>query len=389
MRAGRLTPVLGVFAAGLSFGAAEAAASLGWTIEPTPNPTGTSHSELEGVSCAAARTCTAVGFYKRGAGRFLALAERWNGKRWTIEHTPSRAAAKDSALVAVSCTAARTCTAVGFHKRGAGRFLALAERWNGKRWTIEPTPNPGETSGAQLYGVSCTAARTCTAVGYYLTSAGTFRTLAERWNGKNWRIEPTLTPAGGRLSFLDAVSCTGGSGCTTVGSYTNSAGAELTLAERWNGNSWRVERTPNPPGAKSSVLDGVSCTKANLCTAVGSYRNSVGKRTLAERWNGKHWTIEPTPTQANGKSSRLYGVSCTKASVCTAVGPYRNRAGKQLTLAERWNGKNWAIEPTPNPPAVTSACLYGVSCTTAGTCTAVGHYRNRAGRKLTLAEQHQ
>ena len=92
------------------------------------------------------------------------------------------------------------------------------------------------------------------------------------------------------------VSCTSGTACTAVGHYTNSAGVQVTLAEIWNGSSWAIQSTPNPSGAKNPVLNAVSCTSSTACTAVGSYTNSAGTdSTLAERRNGTSWTIQSTP----------------------------------------------------------------------------------------------
>lgn len=34
--------------------------------------------------------------------------------------------------------------------------------------------------------------------------------------------------------------------------------------------AWTIQSTPNPAGAKSSLLSGVSCTSATACTAVGA-----------------------------------------------------------------------------------------------------------------------
>ncbi|MEA2314573.1 MAG: hypothetical protein QOI03_1265, partial [Solirubrobacteraceae bacterium] len=48
------------------------------------------------------------------------------------------------------------------------------------------------------------------------------------------------------ISVLSGVSCTTASACTAVGYYVNSAGTRLTLAERWNGTSWATQTTPNP-----------------------------------------------------------------------------------------------------------------------------------------------
>ena len=60
--------------------------------------------------------------------------------------------ALNTALNAVSCTAANACTAVG------GQGIALA--WNGSVWSSQQTP-----TASVLRGVSCTSATVCTAVG--------------------------------------------------------------------------------------------------------------------------------------------------------------------------------------------------------------------------------
>src|SRR5205823_6314005 len=138
--------------------------------------------------------------------------------------------------------------------------------------------------------------------------------------------------------------------CTAVGSSddTNSA-VYGTLAERWNGSSWAIQPTPNPSGVYGSRLSGVSCSSASGCTAVGGYVTSSGiEVTLAERWNGTIWAIQPTPNPTGAKSSQLAAVSCNSASACAGVGTYTNSSGTQVPLAERWNGTSWAIQMTPN-----------------------------------------
>ena len=65
---------------------------------------------------------------------------------------------------------------------------------------------------ADLGGVSCTEAASCTADGQKLVAingSGYWRTLAEHWNGTTWAIEKTPNPGGGDQTTFDAVSCTG------------------------------------------------------------------------------------------------------------------------------------------------------------------------------------
>ena len=97
----------------------------------------------------------------------------------------------------------------------------------------------------------------------------------------------------------------------------------MTLAERWNGTSWTIQSTPNPTGAlECSYLQGVSCTSATACTAVGSYANSAGNTGDAGRALERHQLDDPAHPQPGRRRSGSYleGVSCTSATACTAVG---------------------------------------------------------------------
>jgi hypothetical protein len=359
-----------------------------WAIQATPNPSGALSSFLQGASCTSATTCTAVGGYINSVGTDVTLAERWNGTSWAIQATPNPSGARYPVLQGVSCTSATACTAVGGYTNSGGIPVTLAERWNGTSWAIQATPNPSGAKGSFLQGVSCTSATACTAVGWYTNSGGTNVTLAEHWNGSSWAIQVTPNPTGAKGGFLNGVACTSATACTAVGSYVNSGFTDVTLAERWNGTSWAIQATPNPSGAKASYLWRLSCTSATACTAVGSYTNSFGTDvTLAERWNGTSWTIQVTPNPSGALSSFLQGVSCTSATACTAVGYYLNSGGTYVTLAERWNGNSWAIQATPNPSGAKFSYLNGVSCTSATACTAVGYYTNSFGTDVTLAER--
>ena len=87
-------------------------------------------------------------------------------------------------------------------------------------------------------------------------------------------------PPGAAISYLYGVSCTAASSCTAVGSYCNSANVQTTLAEYWDGSTWRLRATASPAGHK--ILGGISCTSAGSCTAVGWYRLSP-YQTLAKQ----------------------------------------------------------------------------------------------------------
>lgn len=253
-----------------------------WSIQSTPHG---NNWYLYGVSCSLSTACIAVGSYlDRTVHRNLTLAERWNGRRWAVLRTRNPAGAHASSLQAVSCSSAMACTAVGYTNFGEGNNnVLLAERWNGHRWSIQRTPRPSHTESL-LLAVSCSSATACTAVGYEvkgrLGSHGL--TLAERWNGHRWSLQSA--PSTG-FDILHAVACSSARACAAVGEDATGFDASASLSERWNGHRWSIQRTPHPTGV--SLLEGVSCTAAKSCIAVGSSGDPrIGQtRPLVERYS--------------------------------------------------------------------------------------------------------
>jgi molybdopterin-binding protein len=374
---------IGCAALALYLGGAEGAAASAWSIQPTPIPAGASYGVLSSVSCASRTTCTAVGYFTSRAGAGVALAEHWNGTRWSIQRTPTITGAASSLLFGVSCASTTACTAVGSVTNRAGATVPLAERWNGSRWSSQRIRRSAAMNGRSLNylaAVSCASTHACVSVGYSGNRLGTSGvTLAARWDGTHWTIQPTPRPSGASVSFLSAVSCASPSYCTAVGDFIKRAGAGVTLALRWSGTRWSIQRTPTPAAASSVQLAGVSCTSSGSCTAVGFFSDVTGIEVmLAERWNGATWTIQRTRYPVGARYVQLVGVSCASPKACTAVGFYNDHTGIDVVLAERWNGTTWTIQPI-GPAGAGSNSLEGVSCPSKTVCTAVGGDTNPAG----------
>jgi hypothetical protein len=378
--------VITVAAAALVVSGVPAAdAACGWVIQPTPNPSGASDSELNGVSCPSAISCIAVGasFSAPQIGT-TTLAERWNGRTWTIQPIPNPAGSQTAGLNGVSCASPDSCTAVGWTFPIAGATQTLAEHWNGRTWTIQPTPIHTHSGETELLGISCPSAASCVAVGSSGNGSRPGRALAERWDGNTWRAQAIASPAGATHTGLQGISCLSASSCTATGSYTSSVG-ERALAEHWDGRTWSVQRTRNLVGASSS-LSAVSCHTTASCTATGWYQIPAGRRALAEHWNGHRWSVQAIPVPPAAINSYLTGVSCALATQCTAVGYYVASRGSDLLMAEQWTGSKWVIQNAPAPPSSRlHRSLSEVSCATATRCTAVGYY-SRGTSNFTLAE---
>ena len=340
---------------------AAGAFASGWRVQPAAP--GAAGGMLNGVSCISGTACVAVG--SSGTQAQHLLAEVWNGSRWSLEAPVEPARATASELRGVSCTYKLRCVAVGSFTDTIGRTFTLAERWDGTRWSIEPTRNRSGFRGNELLGVSCTSARACTAVGDDWVRDGSFTlTLAERWNGSRWSIQ--ATPERGVVApTLKGVSCWSATACTAVGSAGEGL-CSCALVERWGGGVWSVQAADPSYEQDSAEFDGVSCTGATACTAVGVWGASGCSCSLVERFNGSSWSGQDTPDFfiAGGDDAQLNGVACTSASACIAVG----FLGSDSALAEGWNGRRWSIQGTPN----VSGQLNAVSCASRGFCAAVG-----------------
>jgi len=354
------------------------------------------NASLNDVSCPSAANCMAVGWFLGqipGTSGFqnFTLAERWNGRTWQVVPSPSpRHPGGGELLSSVSCTSGTRCMAVGQIQvevpPGVTRFHPLAESWNGTAWKVVPTPKLAK-AGAVLTGVSCSSASDCMAVGNEGRPLNpTQVTLAERWNGTAWQVVRTPPPPAPGGTALSAVSCTSPSACMATGfsGFNDGTGAQVTLAEQWNGTTWQRRTTPTP--GSSGGLAGVACTSPAACLAVGGHATPAANSvTLAERWNGTGWKVQPSPNPRGAAVAGFGGISCPGTAACMAVGSSTDSTGESaFNLAEAWHGASWSLVTTPNPGSTTNE-LRGVSCTGASSCMAVGDFAG-IGNELTLAE---
>ena len=308
-----------------------------WTLQELPPlPAASEMGVLSGVSCVTKNACTAVGYVEEGSGSTLPLAEIWNGTSWT-EQTglPVRKGSTSSVLSAVSCASKVSCVAVGSSDVSpAGDYVTLAESWNGAAWTIEPTPNPAK--GSQLLAVSCTSATACTAVGSWqkpppIGPRSGSKVLVEAWDGTNWLVQKAPALSSSPFGQLSGVDCASDIACIAVG-YSGLPGAAVPMADFWDGTAWTAQATPGVSGAQATQLYDISCASANACTAVGAGSFAASIQTFVEAWDGSAWTAQPTPDPA---VNSLSTISCTAPASCTAAGySYKAAQDSYLTLVE-------------------------------------------------------
>jgi hypothetical protein len=309
------------------------------------------------------------------------------------DKTPDPAGATTASFASVSCPSTTSCMAVGAYDTGVQPTTltyAFAERWNGSVWSIERVPSvAGEMTA--LSGVSCVSVSDCIAVGSEAPDGlgGETQPLAASWNGKAWSLETIPMPAGSSAASLAGVSCSSAEVCTAVGYVISAGGRQAALVETLASGTWAPQLAPLPTGANLSWLDSVSCPSATACTAVGAWAvSTIDVQALAEEWNGTAWTVEPVPQAYPSDQSELYGIACSAATACVAVGralPFPTPPDG-LTIGDAWDGSAWSVSPTLDTARAVGDDLHGVACAAGGTCTAVGRVINSDGI-VSLIEQ--
>ena len=313
-------------------------------------------SRIAAALCVVATVIGAVGVTPAGAAK---------RSRWRVVPTASNV--QYGNLAAVSCPAPNACVAVGTQD-AAGTNVKLIQRWDGKRWVAQRSPTPHGARSSHLSAVHCQSSSSCIAVGQYSTATVT-KTLALHWSNNRWTRTKTPNPVAA-VSGLSGLSCTSPTSCIAVGGYFVSAGnwsSHYSLAEHWNGTDWTIVPTPDVPDAYDSVLTGVACAAPTDCFAVGYSHTTLGTRPLVQRWDGTSWSIIPSPNPPNSFDSELAGVTCAAPTRCTAVG-----ISDHGTLVQRWDGTSWSIRRSPNPTGSTGAALTGVACPSTTRCFAAG-----------------
>ncbi|HEY2505276.1 MAG TPA: hypothetical protein VGI58_02080 [Streptosporangiaceae bacterium] len=325
-----------------------------FTRQSTLNPAGTAGGSLTGVSCVASGFCAAtdsVTIDSVPAGAVSVLDRAAGSGQWSAP--PNQGS---GFLASISCTSASFCLALG--------SPAGAETWDGSTWSELTAPDAFIPNSGGLQAVTCLSDTDCVAVGSTLMGLKA-HALVATWDGSTWTTSTPALPAGSVNSLLAGVSCTSATNCVAAGSYTTTAGGTYhALVETWDGTTWTI-------ASPSMRVDGfdhvsVSCATASACMVTwGAFGEA-----LADWWNGSIWTATtfPGPT-AHVDARWVYGVSCTSATFCTAVGGflYPNASGP---LVDTWNGTTWTAAALPATVGV--AEFNAVSCTTGTACTAVG-----------------
>ena len=241
----------------------------GGTVHPVPTP-GPGGGELLGVAATSATNAWAVG-YIAGHGPLIL---HWKGTAWKRAPLPRSARGR---MDGVAATSATNAWAISSRSHKGSQIW----HWNGKRWSRVSFPlTPGQID--YLGGVTATSARNAWAVGgSFSPRTVILHTVIFRWNGARWKRTPSPNPSGPLSDDLSAVSASSPGNAWAVG--TSPEGA-VSLAEHWDGTSWKAA----PSGC--GELAGVSVLPSGHAWAVGFTGNHMPQ---ILHWNGSAWQSVP------------------------------------------------------------------------------------------------
>lgn len=305
-----------------------------WRQVTTPN-VGSADNSLSRVVALARNDAWAVGAYG-STGLTRNLVMHWDGRTWRVVSSPN-VGTRSNFLSDVDGRAANDVWAVGRTDSGPSQVSrTLVLHWDGRTWKVVTSPNAG-TGQNELSGVAVVGTRDVWAVGGRYDGAR-FRTLSMHWDGSTWRLVTTPT-VGTRSNFLfGGVAATSATDAWAVGGY-DAGGVFKPLILHWNGRTWSV--TPSPAGSTrgGTLYGGVTATSSTDAWAVGY---SGWGKTFVQHWDGRSWRVVSS-ANVGTRSNELTDVVALSPSLAWTVGTYFTGT-TQRTLVERWNGATWSVQ---------------------------------------------
>jgi hypothetical protein len=353
----------------------DTSSGAGWKVQRAPT-LGTNDNSLGAVAAVSRSDVWAVGNFlpdtkASNPDATLATAAHFNGSHWVHAPVPN-SGPNFNTLFGVAATHGKAW-AVGVTLNASYHARSLVEGWNGKAWHIAAAPKLG-TQGDMLFSAAAVSPSDVWAVGQQQDKAGTFSTLIEHWDGRNWSVVRSADP-GSSGNSLFGVAAAGPSDVWAVG-QSNGRSSDTPLVEHWNGRHWKVVTVPSA-GLTGGLLQAVAVSGGQVW-AVGQSDDAMHQaRPLVEHLRHGSWTARQ-PAGLGTAFSDISGVAVVKGTVWLVGSALDKVTGNDLTVVARNNGAGWKQVAAPNPGSG-DRILGGISAT-GETAWAVGAFDTDTGR---------
>jgi hypothetical protein len=376
---------------GASSGATSGAGWLGTGVVLPPNAVSASASAGMATACPAPGNCIVLGVYQNTAGHGSIFADTEAAGSWTATQVPLPTGAPANANPLphlLECAAVGSCTAVGQYTDASVK-VTFAATLSGGTWTdtvVAMPPGAATNPDSSVYSLACPSALSCIFAGSYHTPTKQEGLLATDTGGV-WTATSAPLPVNADTTphaDVTSVSCPAVGDCVGVGVYHSTTSGNVGLIETLDGATWTPAPAPMPPGGETGTSFGlisISCPAPGNCTAVGAFKDGAGRTAslvLTDVNGTLSATAGPVPTNAATGShagSVFFGISCPTTSWCAATGLYANGAANTGAgyLAELTGG-TWKATEAPGLPTTTTSLLTSISCSWPGACAAAGFY---------------
>ena len=192
---------------------------------------------LHSLSCTATGDCAAAGFVLDANGNEVAATVSSSLGVWqspqmvTFESSLQQPDHPGSELLSISCSSSVNCTAVGYYTDANWNWQPLMTTSTNGTWVTVVLPSyesalGGDVTTAALGSVSCSAAGMCGAAGALADVHGNRMAFTLTQADGQWAsgVAATFDMAVSRTlrdDGFNAISCSGPSSCTAVGTYTD------------------------------------------------------------------------------------------------------------------------------------------------------------------------
>jgi hypothetical protein len=359
-------------------------------------------AEVNGVSCGAPQSCAAVGtFTNRQGHQEVFVASERDGVWQKAVQIPGLAALNAGGyvypIVSVSCASTDTCTVGGAYELRSAREVAFVADevqgvW-GAAHRVAGIDSIDERGTSTVVAISCAAPGSCTAVGDYDRDQGTFissRVFVAVESHGTWRTAralPGLSALRPQMPYVAGVSCGSAGNCAIVGSYVSRSGNGQSFVADQTGRKWTPARQlarprPRRHGADLTVSS-VSCAEPGDCVVGGSYERQslLTNAAAAEERRGTWGRARVLPAPGRGgpvPDAEIDSISCASEGNCSASGIFDGRSGHTRPFVVNERSGIWGpVREVPGVRALNGgkrAYVISISCGAPGNCAAVGAY---------------
>ena len=323
-----------------------------WTASDAPYPQGTAvvlEGELATLTCPAVRSCVMGGAFLKANGQsagWIIAGGPGSWRPYGVSAPRNQNVGNETELSGVGCVSATSCTVVGIYG-SKKRALPLVVTGSGATWKVAAAPVPAKLGSltklnAVLRGVACTTA--CVATGEAYTNNGGEPGIIDAFSASKASSVVAPGSSGDSDVLLSRPSCSSTT-CVIVGATEGNTSTRALVIRGWD-TKWKsiTPTTGKPP--QGSYLGSVTCISAGDCESVGAIEadsnseNGSSQPILAHGLAG-NWSLELAPVPADAEkgagleSAYLESISCPAGGHCVAVGLYLDTSFVDQGLIER------------------------------------------------------